>query len=123
MIKCSKCGFESRSLPACKDINERIEELIKTSKILKSFEDVKTKCYTILCLNSMEYTSGMESTDKILEENGNYHLLQEVGKPQLLLIVIHDGITSQMSEEEKIYQKVFGNVEVSKLKELRAYAA
>jgi hypothetical protein len=109
MIRCSKCGHESKGLETCKDIDERLNELILTSQYLKSITEIVTKCYTILCLNNLEYTSGMESTDKVLEEDGNYHLLQEQGKTKYLLIVIHDGESGQMSNEEKLFKKVLGS--------------
>ena len=118
MIRCSKCGFEDSDgviLPACNHIDERVDSVTKESDTLKSINDVMEKCHSVLCLNNTEYIAGLESTDVLVEDKPTYHLIREIDKQGLLLIVIHDGETNQISDEVSLYNKVFNKKEESNI--------
>ncbi len=111
MIDCTKCGFMDNGVilfPSCIHIDERIQKVLEISKFLKTEKDIIEKCHSIHCVNDAEYHQGLESTDKVLEESETYHLLEEIKNTKWVLILIHDGLGNQASEEEKIFNKALG---------------
>ena len=98
--RCSKCGFESKDdsmSSVCEDTYTAVEKIFTQSKIIKSWDDVMTKCHTVYCFNNTEFKSGLEPDDVIIEED-KY--------PNTLLLIVTNDSEGNSIEEQKHLQRV-----------------